>query len=232
MAERKETIFEHGYPQPPGGEALIRLWNERLTVKLLEAVWAAYDNLHARFLTNISWDLKYEDLERSITIELERELRRVVSGYAPYDVQHAPFEHESRSSPPAQPPAYDIAFVWRANPRIMWPLEAKVLKSDRASQLGDYTKTLRARYLTCNYAPFSPGGAMLAYLKAGNPTTVLGGIEKKLGCRLVPHAAFRQRDHRTSDHTRTVPPGKDYPVQFRCHHLVLQMRTPSGPSIP
>jgi hypothetical protein len=33
----------------------------------------------------------------------------------------------TRSAAPAKPPAYDIAFIWHDNPRVAWPIEAKVV---------------------------------------------------------------------------------------------------------
>jgi hypothetical protein len=47
----------------------------------------------------------------------------------------------------------------------MWPIEAKVIKSDKQTDPGliDYVETINKRFLVCKYAPFSPSAAMLAY---------------------------------------------------------------------
>jgi hypothetical protein len=107
----------------------------------------------------------------------------------------------------------------------MWPLEAKIVKTDDDidDNLRDYIQTLRERFLMCKYAPFSNGGAMLCYFKAGDITTLLGNIEGRLECSLSQYAGFPDRPHRISEHVRTVPPEKagTYPAHFRCHHIIM-----------
>ena len=85
-----------------------------------------------------------------------------MSGDEPFYVQHGPFERETMRPPPAQPPEYDLAFVFRADERIMWPIEAKVLETPGG--VADYVRDIREEYLKCRYGPFSASGAMLAYL--------------------------------------------------------------------
>jgi len=208
---------------PPGAVDLAQIWSIDLTNKLLNLTWQAYDNLHGYFLQTLPWDEDYDDLERSITRELEQAIQDVMDGFLPVRVQHGPPEHASKAPPPAQPPEYDIAFVWRADSRIMWPLEAKVIKSDRntLTNLKDYIVTVRGRYLTCKYAPFSNSGAMIVYLKQGDPLQVLANIAMRLNVQLGHYPDFVTRPHRVSDHTRRVPPGEDYPRDFRCHHLIF-----------
>lgn len=101
----------------------------------------------------------------------------------------------------------------------MWPLEAKKLETPRA--LADYVRDVRDQYLTCRYAPFSNGGAMLGYLLSGKAEDALLNIETNLGCALKEVPAFASRPHRVSDHHRVVPPDKYYSADFRCYHLVL-----------
>jgi hypothetical protein len=62
-------------------------------------------------------------------------------------------EFETSYSDQAQPPSYDIAFILRVNERIILPLEAKVLPTERA--IAKYIKEITGNYLTCRYAPFS-----------------------------------------------------------------------------
>jgi hypothetical protein len=102
----------------------------------------------------------------------------------------------------------------------LWPLEAKVLETPRA--LAEYERDVREEYLTCRYAPFSSSGAMLGYLISGSALDALANIAKKLGCVLDTVAEFPSRPHRLSNHRRSVPTGKPYPSDFRCHHLVLE----------
>lgn len=218
---RGETILDRRHSKPLGVDSLVKLWNDDLTAKLLSIVWTANDRLHDDFLRHIPWDEDYDDLERSISQELERIMHSVMDSFLPCSVQHEPFERESRAKPPARPPQYDIAFVWKADPRIMWPLEVKVLKTDADSYLDDYIGTINQRYLLCRYAPFSNGGAMLGYLKAGQVNNVSRNIEVRLGQTLVQHSSFPTREHKMSEHHRIVPKGKEYPHDFRCHHLIL-----------
>jgi len=211
---------------PPDVNDLIRLWDEALTTRLLALVWQAYDELAGNEFAHVDWTQPLRDVERSITELLERKIRDIMDGFLPCIVQHGPFERELPSAHPgAQPREYDIAFIWRQNQRVMWPLEAKVLQdaSSTTGNLGDYIDTINTRYLTCHYAPFSSGGAMLGYLRSGEAVTVLCHISTQLGQALTQHPGFPARPHQYSDHNRTVPPGKLYVGGFRCHHLILPL---------
>jgi hypothetical protein len=111
---------------------------------------------------------------------------------------------ETAESDGAQPPAYDIAFVLNANFRIMWPLEAKLLRTD--GQLSDYVGDLRANMLTGRYAPFSNSAGMLGFLLSGQPVTAAKGIAARLAVALLPYPVFHpQREHYLSQHRRSVP---------------------------
>src|ERR1039457_4224810 len=114
------------------------------------------------------------DLERSITQLLEPRIRDAMTGDEPYYIQHGSFERETMAPPPAQPPAYDLAFVLRADERIMWPLEEKGLETP--GTLAEYEREVREQYLTCRYAPFTASGAMLGYLLSGMATDALARI--------------------------------------------------------
>jgi hypothetical protein len=137
----------------------------------------------------------------------------------PFYILHGPYERETMARPPAQPPQYDLAFVWRPEERIMWPLEAKVLETPRA--LAQYVRDLRDEFLSCRYAPFSGAGAMVGYLLSGEAGEALLHIERTLGCALKEVQALPSRPNRVSEHQRVVPAGKNYPIDFHCYHLVL-----------
>jgi hypothetical protein len=177
-------------------------------------------------LEGIEWSSARDDVERSVTQLLEGYIQEIMSGDEPFRVQHGPYEHESRLPAPAQPPQYDVAFYLVANPRIMWPLEAKILRGDR--DLADYLMDLRGQFLTCRYAPFSSEAAMLGYLLRGTPTLVFDGIAKGAPCALEAHPQFPDRPHRISRHSRHVPEGKRYPKEFTCHHLVMLLKPTSS----
>ncbi|KGC74423.1 hypothetical protein DO71_2806 [Burkholderia pseudomallei] len=204
-----------GIAPDPAFIALACSWMRDPAQWLLGFVWAAYDEMR----TNPP-AIDTRDLERSITQLLEPRVRDAMTGDEPFYIQHGSFERETMAAPPAQPPAYDLAFVLRADERIMWPLEAKVLATPGA--LADYERDIREQYLTCRYAPFSASGAMLGYLLSGTPAQALSRIATKLGCSLDPVSEFPTRPHRISVHRRSVPAGKTYPMDFGCHHLVLE----------
>lgn len=210
---------------PPAASILATLWTDTLTSQLLGLLWDAYDAvLHAAW-SKVDWTQDYDDLERSLSEDLAQAINERMDSYMPVHVLHGASERESRAVPPAQPPEYDIAFRWNENPLFMWPIEAKVLKSDRDTQenLKDYIDTVQQRYLTGYYAPFSTGGAMLAYLKSGDAETVVAHIGARLRVSMGPHPVFSGRCHKISDHQRSIPTGKDYPITFRLHHLMIQL---------
>ena len=93
--------------------------------------------------------------------------------------------------------------------------------------VNEYIKEINENFITCRYAPFSSQGGMLGYLFSGDPKKAFTNIETKAPCTLNDHPDFSTRDHKTSDHQRVVPPGKLYPVNFRCHHLLLKIIAPA-----
>ena len=102
----------------------------------------------------------------------------------------------------------------------MWPLEAKVLETP--GTLAEYEREIREQYLTCRYAPLTNSGAMLGYLLTGSATDALIKIGAKLSTTLDQVADFPERPHRTSTHKRNAPAGKPYPIDFKCHHMILE----------
>lgn len=218
----RQTYSERRWPDTPEFNEVLRRLKIGSSIRILELVWKAYDSFCAEDLSEVDCCRDDGDLERDITQLLEPKIRHVMSGDEPFDVQHAPYEYESWLGPPAQPPQYDIAFKLRCNPRVMWPLEAKVLRTE--GSVAEYIKEVRSNFLTCRYSPFSSEAAMLGYLLSGDSQRTFNNIADKGGWRLAPHADFAHHDHRTSDHQRDVPEGKPYPIQFRCHHLVFHLQ--------
>jgi len=199
----------------PAFLALAASWAQEPTRQFLPLIWAAYDTM-----VGAMPHIDGGDLERSITQVLEPRISWAMSGFEPFYVQHSPFERETKRPPPAQPPEYDLAFVLRADERIMWPLEAKVLETPRA--VAAYVKDINNEFLTCRYAPFSGSGAMLGYLISGTATDALAAIAERLGEELHEVADLAGRPNRFSRHARAVPEGKSYPSAFDCYHLVLE----------
>jgi hypothetical protein len=186
--------------------------------QMLGYVWAGYAKMMSE---NPQVDPR--DLERSITQLLAVRVRDLMGGHEPYYFEHGPHERETMLASPAQPPVYDLAFVFRADERVMWPLEAKVLETP--NKISHYINDVKAEFLTCRYAPFSSGGAMLGYLLTGTPTAALDALEQKLGVSFTTVHGFPSDKHRSSDHLRSVPFGKRYPAAFTCHHMILEYLT-------
>jgi hypothetical protein len=189
-------------------------WMRQFEDAFVGHVWAGY----ARMGSQLAF-VNPQDLERSISQLLEGAIQDAMSGDEPYRIQHGPYERETMLPAPAQPPAYDLAFVFRSDPRIMWPLEAKILVT--ANSIADYVRDVRQEFLTCRYAPFSPSGAMLGYLLKGSATDALASISTQLQSAVIPMAAFAHLPCAVSSHARSVPVGKPYPTAFDCHHIIL-----------
>jgi hypothetical protein len=212
----------------PSGDfvKLAKDWCKDASTLLLLLVWEGYDLFEKEELSKIDWNQNYDELERSITQNFVPMIRKRMTGWEPFDVEHGPYEFKTRMPPPAQSPQYDIAFVLIANKKIIWPLEAKVLHSD--GKVSEYIKEIVENFLKCRYAPFSSEGGMLGYLMKGEAKNAFRNIQNKLNkqkasCKLEDHPEFPDRDHKTSQHKRQVPPGEPYPADFCCHHLILRI---------
>jgi len=221
VAKRGRTIPELRWRDTPDFVAVANSWGGDAMTNLVGLIWQGYDLLQKEVLSEIDCNQAEAQLERSITQLLERRIRRSMTGYEPYDVQHEVYELETMHSAQSQPPQYDIAFVLTANERIIFPLEAKVLRSDRA--VAPYCQDIQNEFLTCRYAPFSSAGGMLGYLFSGDSSQVFKNIAAQLACILSDHPNFSNCNHKTSDHQRQVPVGKNYPSDFCCHHLIFQI---------
>jgi hypothetical protein len=226
VARRRKTIAEARFPTTAEFGEIARSWPHDATIRLLELVWAGCDALHQDIVSRVSVNEAGEDLERSLTMLLEPRIRRSMTGDEPFDVQHGTYEHETRLPAPAQPPQYDLAFVLSANPRVVWPIEAKVLRTDQ--DIAPYVTELRQNYLSCRYAPFSASAAMLGYLVVGSPHTAFQGIAKSANVKLRQVSAFSGRPHRLSKHQRMVPRGRPYVRKFECHHLIFVLSKDSS----
>lgn len=199
----------------PAFISLASSWIRESETEFVRLVWEGYES----FLAD-SPAVDGRDLERSISQLLEPRIRRVMTGFEPFYIQHGAFERETMKPPPAQPPEYDLAFVLRANETIMWPLEAKVIETSGRS--ADYTNDIKDQFLTCRYAPFSNSGAMLGYLLSGQSDDFFNSVAQVLGCSLTKLSEFPTKPNRLSDHVRKVPIDKSYPHKFRCYHLILE----------
>lgn len=215
------TLFDSHWPTTGDFATIANEWQKNAADNLLAFIWDAYELLKNDMLDQTGDCKNEEELERCITQLLEQRIQRALTGDEPFSVQHGSYEFETRKEAPAQPPQYDIAFVLNANHRVMWPCEAKVLQTD--GRIAEYVKDINDQFLTCRYAPFSSEGAMLGYLVSGSPDNVFANIEKNVPCQLYIPSHETNRAQRFSDHKRNVPTEKSYPINFRCHHLILQI---------
>ena len=220
--QERLTPFDLAWPDDAEEYAnLARDWGAAAFEGMLAAVWNGYDDLAASVLDRIDINQADDEIERTITQILEPCIRRYLSGDEPYYVQHGAYEFATRRPAPAQPPQYDLAFVLIGNPKVMWPLEAKVLRSD--GQVALYVRDIQQEFLTGRYAPHVNDGAMLGYLLQGSPATAFHNISRRLSCPLLPVPKFQSVPHRVSVHYRS-PANPDFlSGDFRCHHMLMRM---------
>jgi hypothetical protein len=197
-----------------------KAWVAGNSETILNLLWDAYDQLRQNPNLKTALSNADEDIERGLTLMLCLALDNLRTGDEPFQIIPEAPEDESRKKAPARPRAYDIAFAMRANPRIMWSVEAKVMATP--STTADYVRTFNERFLTGNYAPFVGEGCMLGYLQSGTHDEAFKAITLALKARLIKSSKWKSRAHRCSSHGRKVPKGKHYPVKFRCHHLIMQ----------
>lgn len=197
-------------------------WSLKGSRRFLELVWQGIDLFKNKFpKMDLTGDEK--QIERDITGNLEGFIQDALTGEEPFDfefrVQHESWEMESGDTRPLQ---YDIAFVIKSNPRLKFPIEAKILRTD--GQVSEYVADVEYAFLTCDYAPFSYEGGMLGYLLSGVSEKAFQNIGKSLKTELFQHPDFENRQHKFSEHSRKVPEEKKeiYPSQFRCHHLIFE----------
>lgn len=219
----RRTITQALRARTPVEQRLVE-WPPETVPRMLDLLWTAYDRVKVGKLAHI--DLATDDLqlERSVNKLLSSELQRVLhenGGYASYTIGHEYTEEETLDPRSSRPPQYDLAFVWNDDATLMWPCEAKVLKTPGA--VAPYLHDVREAFLACVYAPFSSSGAMLGLLASGSPEQALQTVASKLPTTLDKCPFHFDRPHRMSVHARAVPPGKSYPQKFTLHHLILDL---------
>lgn len=224
MARRgRKTISEVRWPDTPNFVELAKNWRPDAITVLLNLIWQGYDLYQNDVLSKIDLSKADDQLERDITQSLSIYIEQARSGFEPFVIRSEWFESEMRQPSPARPKQYDLAFIWYSppNPRIVWPIEAKVLHSD--GSVSEYVKEILDNYLICRYAPFSSEAGMLGYLLKGDCQKAFDNIAISGPFALSNHPDFSNREHRTSDHQRIIPAGENYPSNFRCHHLLLKI---------
>jgi|GEM_PF-537864 len=220
----KLTIGESRWSSTPDFVDLAKTWKPDAISTLLKFIWEGYNLCSQEVLSKVDISQADDQLERELTQILDLYVRKGMQGFEPFTLQHESYEMEIRGT--HRPRQYDLAFVWLANPRIKYPLEAKVLRSDRS--VTAYVNEITSNYLNCLYAPFSREAGMIGYLLKGIPETAFKNIAVAVPCVLSDHPDFSGHYHKISDHHRNVPVGKTYPAKFRCHHLLLKLTKQSS----
>jgi hypothetical protein len=186
---------------------------------MLEYLWAGFDAFKDQVIDRNEEPTRRDaDLERDLMDLFVPYVSRLIPARSPYYLHPEKKEHES-ALPGAQPPEPDLSFVFFSNPRVTFPVDAKVVEKDRPSAVTDYVNTVNDRFVACVYAPFSKHGAMLAFFLAGSVKTLLSNIRAGLGCSLSRGSYFRGRYHKTSEHERMAAACNH--KSFTCHHLVM-----------
>jgi len=193
-------------------------WAEGITTQVLAWTWRAFDLVGTSVLSRVNMTQPPEQLERDLSrnhfAEIQGVWARETEGESSIEPQAEYPELETRAPAPAKPPAYDIAFVWRSNRRIAFPIEAKVVKtpSALADYLGDTDK-----FVSGIAAPLVGEGAQIAYLLKGDSAVFFTNLKSRLRRRLEPVSDFLHRPHRVSRHKRTRSP------LLSLHHLVMNL---------
>lgn len=191
-------------------------WAASVSRQVLDWTWRAFDLLLAGALRSVDLTQPLEQLERDLARHHFREINilwaRETGGECAFTPHHEYPELETRSPAPAKPPAYDIAFVWNANPRIAWPLEAKVVPT--TNTLADYLGDVK-KFTDGIAAPFSGIGAQIAYLLTGATEDFFNNLRARLSSPLQTSAEFSTRAHRFSSHTRKGCPN------LQLYHLAM-----------
>ena len=220
---RRAAFREQAWPEDPDFKELALKWAETASEQILDWVWRAYDALRVGPMRRVDLTGPLDQLERDLTnlhfIEIQRLWARDTDGYSTLSPGHESPEFESRHSAPAKPPAYDLGFVHSQNPRISWPIEAKVVK--KPSALSAYLGDVQNKFIEGIAAPFVGHGAMIGYLLSGTAHEVFAGLEARLSQSLNHHSVFATRDHWTSFHVRGKSQfGRDLP-DLLLHHLIM-----------
>ncbi len=227
MSRRIVTIFDQAFPDAPEWNAIAVAWSDEVVQAMLKLVWEGFDEMKRKLLCRVDFSQPLHQIERTLT---DAHATQIIllwganrTGFESFLPKQEMWEPSSITSPSAMPPSYDIGFENVNDPRLRWPVEAKVLAHPK--DVKRYLDDLRNKYLSGTGAPFSMQAALLGYLKEGAPIEAMTAIRCSLGTNLNPFPLFGQRPHHTSEHSRSVPGinnGANH--TFVCHHLVAALK--------
>lgn len=209
------TPIQANYPVPKDFVSLAKRWHPDAIDILLGYVWQGFDKLAAE---EFDVSKTEQNLEDDITYAIYCRIRDTMPPFAPYQVVHQPPERE-RKKLLGQAPSSDLGFRLRGgNIRSHFTIEAKVIPTERA--VSKYVDEIKRNLLIGRYSTFSSEAAMLGYLLSGSPSVTFEAISQSLQSSLHSYPAFKQRNHRYSDHKRRASSARIC-TAFRCHHLLM-----------
>ena len=212
----RPTLSELAWPMDDESRRQAEDWAAGVSIQVLDWTWRGFDAVRAGILASIDLTQPLEQLERDLARHHFQEINmlwaRETGGECAFAPHHEYPELETRAPAPAKPPAYDIAFVWNANRRIAWPVEAKVVPTP--GTLADYLGDVK-KFTDGIAAPLSGGGAQIAYLLTGTTDDFFNNLSARLSSPLQTVPEFSARPHRTSHHTRELSP------ELLLHHLTM-----------
>lgn len=212
----RPTASELAWPIDIDSRRKAQEWAGRGTMQVLDWTWRAFDSMRNSALSRIDLSQPLEQLERDLTshhfLEIQHLWALETNGFSTFCPHHEWPEMASRSPAPAKPPAYDIAFVCADNPRVAWPIEAKVVATTGrlASYLAD-----TAKFIEGKAAPYAGDGAQIAYILTGLATDFFAKLSQRLALELQPVPEFPNRSHCSSRHARVSAPS------LRLHHMAM-----------
>ena len=226
MSRRIVTIYDHAFPNAPEWNAIADAWSDDVVESMLSLVWEGYDRMKAKILSNVDFSLPLNQLERTLTDAHASEITLLWkdnhNGFETFLPKHEAWEPSSIASPSAMPPSYDIGFENVNDPRLRWPVEAKVLS--RPSDVRRYLDDLKLKYLTGVGAPFSTQAGLLGYLINGKVIDTIAAIQSSLGVNLKQLGCYAQRNHHTSEHPRSITGIHGGATHtFICHHMIAPL---------
>jgi len=176
---RRAAFREQAWPDDQVFAELALDWSHSASTQILDWLWRAFEALRAGPVARVDFTKPLDQLERDFTDLHFKEIQRLwageTGGATTFYPDHEIPEFESRQPAPAQPPAYDLGFVLYANPRIIWPIEAKVVR--KPSALTAYLADVRDKFVAGIAAPFVGQAAMIGYLLAGEAAELFAGLE-------------------------------------------------------
>ncbi|HVU07290.1 MAG TPA: hypothetical protein VHG89_01960 [Verrucomicrobiae bacterium] len=213
---RYPTLSELAWPMDDESRLQAQEWANGIVSQVLDWTWRAFDMVRASALGSVDLTQSLEQLERDLARHHFREINilwaQETGGECAFMPHHEYPELETRSPAPAKPPAYDIAFVWNANPRLAWPIEAKVVPT--ANTLADYLGDVK-KFTDGIAAPLSGIGAQIAYLLTGTTDDFFNNLRTRLSLPLQTLTEFSARAHRVSSHARKSSP------DLQLHHMAM-----------